>query len=110
MTTQELPEQPEPTHLHEARSWLWAAERHQGDPTNERDILARIVAGEALDILSDVVPPYPPPEDHHDPIPLAAALPHAMIALQHAAAADATVEERLRIARTIRALDHHDAA
>lgn len=109
MTTQELPEQPEPAHLHEARSWLWAAERHQGNPTDERDILARIAAGEALDILSDVTPPYPPPDDQHDPVPLAAALPHAMTALRQAAA-DATAEGRLRIARTIRALDRHDAA
>lgn len=105
-----LPEQPEPQHLHEARGWLWAAERHRGDPTDERDILARIDAGEALDILSDIAPPYPPPDDRHDPVPLAAALPHVMAALRHAAGASTKPEERLRIARTIRALGHHGSA
>lgn len=108
--TRDLPEQPEPPHLREARSWLWAAERHQGSQIDERDILARIRAGEALDILSDVSPPYPPPDARHDPVPLAVALPHTLTALQQGAATSATAEERLRIARTIRALGHDSAA
>jgi hypothetical protein len=108
--TELLPEQTEPLHLRDARNWLWAAERHPGNPTDEHDILARIKAGEALDILGDVTPPYPPPDNRREPVPLATALPHALTALSQAAAASTTIEERLRIARAIRALGHPESA
>lgn len=88
-------------HLRVACSRLWAAERHTG---RDRDLRARLTAGEALDILTDVSPPYPPPDDR-EPTPLATALPHTLSAL--AAAADAagiTAGAQLRIARAVRVL------
>lgn len=102
------PEQPAPEHLLEACAWLWAAERHLGNTADERDIRARLTAGEALDILTGVTPPYPPPDEDRDPLPLAAAIPHVLAAL--AAASRATgirAEERLRLARATRVLTDH---
>lgn len=104
----ELAEQPAPPSVQAACDWLWAAERYTGDPTNLDDIEHRLLAGEALDILTDVAPPYPPPNDVHAPLPLPVVLPDVLAALAEAArAATATVELRLRIARAVRLLTEH---
>ncbi|SEE94702.1 hypothetical protein SAMN04488561_3570 [Jiangella alba] len=92
-------------HLRVACSWLWAAERHTGDRDSDVDLRARLIAGEALDILTDVTPPHPPPDDDREPTPLAIALPHTLSALAAATAATGiTAEARLRIARAVRVL------
>ncbi len=98
-------EQPISDHLREACSWLWAAERHTGDRDLDNDLRARLTAGEALDILTDVTPPYPPLDDDREPTPLAIALPYTLSALAAAAGGTGiTAEARLRIARAVRIL------
>lgn len=91
-----------PALLREACGWLWAAERHIA---NTVDLQAGLVAGEARDILTDVTPPPPPPVDDREPTPLAVVLPHVLTTLSAAGgSAEVSVEERLRIARAVRAL------
>ncbi|NED96846.1 hypothetical protein G1H11_16185 [Phytoactinopolyspora alkaliphila] len=101
-------EQPIPPYVAEACEWLSAAERHAGDPTNEDDIRAGLAAGEALDILTDVTPPYPVPREIHQPCPLADATQATLTALERALGdSTAGAGELLRIAKAVRVLKRH---
>lgn len=100
----EIREQPIPR-LDEACEWLSAAERYEGEPTDEGDIRAGLAASEALTTLMDVSPPYPLLREIYQPVRLAEALPSVLAALDRAAHEPSVgVGERLRIARAVRIL------
>jgi hypothetical protein len=99
----EIATQPIPEHIAEACAWLSAAERFSGGPLEER-LNERLAAGDALNVLLDVRPPYPPIDTTRATLPLAEAAPAVTRALEQAIAADGTPEQKLRAARALRLL------
>jgi hypothetical protein len=99
----EIPTQPIPEHIAEACAWLSAAERFTGGPLEVR-LLERLAAGDALNVLLDVRPPYPPIDTSRPPLPLAEAEPAVTRALESAIEADGPPEQKLRAARALRVL------
>jgi hypothetical protein len=99
----EIPTQPIPDHIAEACAWLSAAERFTGGPLEIR-LLERLAAGEALNVLLDVHPPYPPIDTSRPPLPLAEAAPAVLRALEQTIEAAGSPEQKLRAARAARLL------
>jgi hypothetical protein len=95
----EIPTQPIPDHIAEACAWLSAAERHTGQPLRQR-----LDAGDVIDILCNVDPPYPPIDTSKPATPLATAAPEIIRALGQAVEAAGSIEEELRAARALGAL------
>jgi hypothetical protein len=95
--------QPLPVHVAEACAWLSAAERHREhrEPARLRD---RATAAEALNILLDVNPPYPPIDTSKCAVPLAVAAPHAISAIELAMQGDGLPGHNLRLGRALREL------
>jgi hypothetical protein len=97
--TNEIPTQPIPDHIAEACAWLSAAERHIDQPLRER-----LDAGDALDILTNVYPPYPPIDTTKPTASLTEVAPAITGALEQAIDDDASPEQKLRAARALGAL------
>jgi hypothetical protein len=97
----EIPTQPIPDEIAEACAWLSAAERYTGGPLEVR-LLERLDAGDALNILLDVLPPYPPIDTTRPPLPLAEAAPAVARALESVIEAGGPAEQTLRAARALR--------
>ena len=95
----QIPTQPIPGHIAEACAWLSAAERHTG-----QQLRHRLDAGDVIDILCDVHPPYPPIDTTHRTMTLTDAAPAITQALERAVTTADSVEERLRAARALVAL------
>ena len=95
----EIPTQPIPDHIAEACAWLSAAERHTGQP-----LRLRLDAGDVLDILCNVEPPYPPIDTSKQAAPLAKVLPEVARALEQAIEHAGSIEEKLRAAQALGAL------
>jgi len=102
-----MAEQPMPAFLAEACGWLLAAEGNVGKSHDSDDIVSAIDAGDALDVLLDVHPTYPPMRQPVRQVAVSAAIAKARAALERAAGEARTVEERLRIARALYALRGH---
>lgn len=94
----ELPTQPIPDGIAEACSWLSAAERRDGRDSSLRD---RLVAGDVLEILLDVEPPYPPIDMSRSVEPLTEVAPHVIAALERELGTDLRPADRLRLARAL---------
>jgi hypothetical protein len=94
----ELPTQPIPDDIAEACSWLSAAERCEGRLSRLRD---RVAAGDVLEILTDVEPPYPPFDSSRPAEPLIEVVHHVVAALERHLAADLRPVDRLRVARAL---------
>jgi hypothetical protein len=94
----ELPTQPIPGDIADACAWLSAAERYIGPGGRLRD---RVAAGDVLDILLDVEPPYPPIDMSRPAEPLVDVAPPVIEALEREVAADRTPAYRLRVARAL---------
>jgi hypothetical protein len=92
--TIEIPTQPIPAHIAEACAWLSAAERHTG-----QQLRRRLDAGDVLDILCDVEPPYPPIDTSKPAAPLTEVVTEVIRALEQAIEAAGSIEEKLRAAR-----------
>jgi hypothetical protein len=97
----ELPTQPIPNDIAEACALLSAAERHAGCGGRLGD---RLAAGDVLDTLTDVEPPYPPIDMSRPTEPLAEVAPHAITALERELGDDLPPADRLRVARALGAL------
>ncbi len=63
-----------------------------------------LVLGEALAVLSDVTPNYPPLPQHHEPVDVRTAVSAAIQDLRCARDQTKSVEERLRLAQVLRVL------
>jgi hypothetical protein len=63
-----------------------------------------LTVSEALAVLSDVTPPYPPLPQHHEPIDVRRAVPAATQDLRSALDGTKSVAERLRLAQVLRVL------
>ena len=63
-----------------------------------------LTVSEALAVLSDVTPPYPPLPQHHEPADVQTAVPAAIEDLRSALDRTKSVEERLRLAHVLRVL------
>jgi hypothetical protein len=63
-----------------------------------------LTVSEALAVLSDVTPPYPPLPQHHEPVDIRTAVSAAIQDLRCALDQTKSVEERLRLAQVLRAL------
>ncbi|MGH3735390.1 MAG: hypothetical protein ACRDT6_07170 [Micromonosporaceae bacterium] len=96
----QIPTQPIPADVAEACAWLSAAERHTGPPHPAR-LEERLDAGDVLDILLAVDPPYPPIDTSRPAMPLAAAAPKAIQALQRAIQQCSSPAQRLQAARAL---------
>jgi len=94
----ELPTQPIPDDVAEACAWLSAAERYVGPGGRLRD---RVAAGDVLDMLLDVEPPYPPIDASRPAEPLVDVAPHVIQALEREVAADRPPAHRLRVAMAL---------
>jgi hypothetical protein len=94
----ELPTQPIPDDVAEACAWLSAAERYVGPGGRLRD---RVAAGDVLDMLLDVEPPYPPIDVSRPSEPLVDVAPHVIEALEREVAADGSTAHRLRVAMAL---------
>ena len=92
----EIPTQPIPDHIAEACAWLSAAERFPGQQLRQR-----LDAGDVLDILCDVDPPYPPIDTSRPACPLTHVLPYVVRALEQAVEAAGSIEEKLRASRAL---------
>ena len=95
----EIPTQPIPDHIAAACAWLSAAERHTGQPLRQR-----LDAGDVIDILCDVDPPYPPVDTSKPATSLTTAASEIIPALERAVEAAGSIEEKLRAARALGAL------
>jgi len=102
-----IAEQPMPAYIAEVCEWLLAAEGNVGNGVESNDVLSAIVAGDALDVLLEVHPPYPPIRQPVRQVSLSLAIAKARAALECAGGEATTVEERLRIARALRLLRGH---
>ena len=91
--------QPIPGHIAEACAWLSAAERFTGQQLRQR-----LDAGDVLDILCNVHPPYPPIDTSKPAVPLTTAAPEIIRALEQAVEVAGSIEEKLRAARALGAL------
>jgi hypothetical protein len=96
-----MAEQPMPAFLAEACGWLLAAEGNVGKSLDSDDIVSAIDAGDALDVLLDVRPPYSPVRQPVRQVAVSVAIAKARAALERAAGEATTVEQRLRIARAV---------
>jgi hypothetical protein len=94
----ELPTQPIPDDVAEACAWLSAAERYVGPGGRLRD---RVAAGDVLDMLLDVEPPYPPIDTTRPAEPLVDVAPHVIEALEREVAAARSTPHRLRVAMAL---------
>jgi len=101
VNTLAIPEQPIRAHIAEACEWLQAAESSVIDANS---VLAALVAGDALDVLLEVIPAYPPIPQAIRRVSLSLAIANARAALERAGSEARTVEERLRVARAVRLL------
>jgi hypothetical protein len=99
----EIPTQPIPDHIAEACAWLSAAERYTDGPLEVR-LPERLAAGDVLNVLLDVHPPYPPIDTSRPAVPLAEAAPAVVRALEQAIEASGPPEQKLRAARALRQL------
>ncbi len=99
----EIRTQPIPEYIAEACAQLSAAERYTGEPVEVR-LLERLAAGDVLNVLLDVHPPYPPIDCTRSPVPLSEAGPAVVRALQAAIEAGGPVEQTLRVGRALRLL------
>jgi hypothetical protein len=90
----EIETQPIPSHIAEACAWLSAAERHTG-----QQLRRRLDAGDVLDILCDVEPPYPAIDTSKPAVPLTEVVTEVIRALEQAIEAAGSIEEKLRAAR-----------
>jgi hypothetical protein len=99
--TIEIPTQPIPAHIAEACAWLSAAERYTGP---DQTLAQRLDAGDAINILCDVRPPYPPIDMTRPAAPLARVAAAAERALEQAMQTASSVEEKLRVARALGSL------
>ena len=63
-----------------------------------------LTVSEALAVLADVTPPYPPLPEHHEPVDVRTAGPAAIEDLRSALDWAHSVEERLRLAHVLRVL------
>jgi hypothetical protein len=95
----EIPTQPIPDHIAVACAWLSAAERHTAQQLRQR-----LDAGDVLDILCAVAPPYPPIDTSKPAAPLTEVAPAIVRALEQAVEAASSIEEKLRAARALGAL------
>ena len=96
--TIEIPTLPIPDHIAEACAWLSAAERYTGPA---QTLLHRLDAGDVINILCDVRPPYPPIDMTRPAAPLARVAAAAERALEQAMQTATSVEEKLRVARAL---------
>lgn len=92
----EIPIQPIPDHIAEASVWLSAAERHIDQPLRRR-----LDAGDIIDILYDVSPPYPPIDMTKPAAPFTEVAPAVVRALEQALETAGSIEEKLRVARAL---------
>ena len=95
----EIPTQQIPDHIAEACAWLSAAERHTAQPLRQR-----LDAGDVLDLLCDVDPPYPPINTSKPAAPLTTTAPAIIRELEQAVESAGSIEEKLRAARALGAL------
>jgi hypothetical protein len=107
MDTTVIAEQPMPACLAEACGWLLAAEGNVGTGVDSDDVVSAVVAGDALDVLLEVHPRYPPIRQPVRQVSLSLAIAKARAALDCPGGEATTVEERLRIARALRLLRGH---
>jgi hypothetical protein len=107
MNTMVIAEQPIPAHIAEACEWLLAAEGTVGNGVASDDVVSAVVAGDALDVLLEVHPPYAPIRQPVRQVSLSLAIANARAALECAGGEATTVEERLRVARALRLLRGH---
>jgi hypothetical protein len=94
----ELPTQSIPDDVAEACAWLSAAERYVGPGGRLRN---RVAAGDVLDMLLDVEPPYPPIDTSRPAEPLVDVAAHVIQALEREVAADRPPAHRLRVAMAL---------
>jgi hypothetical protein len=107
MDTMVIAERPMPASLAEACGWLLAAEGTVGTGVESDDVISAVVAGDALDVLLEVQPPYPPIRQPVRRVSLLLTVANARAALECAGGGATTVEERLRVARALRLLRGH---
>jgi hypothetical protein len=107
MDSMVMAEQPMPALVAEACGWLLAAEGNIGKSLDSDDIVSAIDAGDALDVLLDVHPTYPPMRQPVRQVTVSVAIANARAALERAAGEATTVEQRLRIARAAYVLRGH---
>jgi len=93
--------QPIPRFVAEACAWLSAAERYDS-ATGWVGLRQRLAAGDALDALLDVEPPYEPIDTSKPAMPLVEVAGAVTAALERALRMDGQVEWRLGIARALR--------
>jgi hypothetical protein len=93
-----------PAHLAEACEWLHGAESSTGEAIDANSVLPALVAGDALDVLLNGMPAYPPIPQPIRRVSPWLAIANAREALERAATEATTVEERLRVARAVRLL------
>jgi hypothetical protein len=99
----EIPTQPKPDQKPAASARLSAAERCTYGPLEVR-LPERLAAGDVLNVLLDVHPPYPPIDTSRPAVPLAEAVPAVVRALVQAIEAGGSPEQKLRAARALRQL------
>jgi hypothetical protein len=104
VNTVAIPEQPMPARIAEACGWLQAAESSVGDVINTNSVLSALVAGDALDVLLEVMPAYRPIPQPIRQVSTGLAIASARAALERAGTEARTVDERLRVARAERLL------
>ena len=63
-----------------------------------------LTVSEALAVLSDVTPPYPPLPEHQEPVDVQTAVPAAIEDLRAALERTQSADERLRLAHVLRVL------
>jgi hypothetical protein len=107
MDTMVIAEQPMPACLAEACGWLLAAEGNVDTGIASDDVVSAVVAGDALDVLLEVHPRYPPIRQPVRRVSLSLAIANARAALECAGGEATTVEECLRVARAVRLLRGH---
>jgi hypothetical protein len=101
VNTVAIPEKPMPAHVAQACEWLQAAESSAGEAIDVNSVLSALVAGDALDVLLDGIPAYPPIPQPIRRVSRWLAIANARAALERAATEATTVEERLRVARAV---------
>jgi hypothetical protein len=93
-----------PAHIAEACEWLQGTESSAGEVTDANSVQSALVAGDALDVLLEVIPAYPPIPQPTRRVSPWLAIANARAALERAGIEATTVEERLRVARAVRLL------
>lgn len=95
------PTQPMPEPIAEACAWLSAAERHDSSSLEDR-----LTAGDVLDDLTDVEPPYPLFDRSWPTVSLTEAAPHVIAVLERHLATDMELVDRLRVDGALGTLRH----